>query len=141
MRGIERAELIGDERYEDMSRRVSKHEEVDAIITDWTKRRETKEAVSSLRVHDVICGPVHNIDDILAWPHMRERGMIVDIEHPTLGPLDSAKAPGFPFKFSEIKGGYATPAPLVGQHNGEILGGLLGVSDAELKELEDEGVV
>ena len=141
LRGIERADLIGDERYESMSDRVSKVEEVDAIITAWTKRHEAKEAVSSLRAHDVICGPVNNIDDILSWPHMRERGMIVDLEHPTLGALGSAKAPGFPFKFSEIKGGYATPAPLVGQHNGEILGGLLGVSDAELKELEDEGVV
>ena len=124
-----------------MSRRVSRVAEVDAIITEWTKRREAKEAVSSLRAHDVICGPVNTIEDILAWPHMRERGMIVDIEHPTLGTLKNAKAPGFPFKFSEMEGGYAAPAPLVGQHNAEILGGLLGVSDAELKELADEGVV
>lgn len=141
LRGVERADLIGDERYEDMSRRVSRVAEVDAIITEWTKRREAKEAVSSLRAHDVICGPVNTIEDILAWPHMRERGMIVDVEHPTLGTLKNAKAPGFPFKFSGMEGGYAAPAPLVGQHNAEILGGLLGVSDAELKELGDEGVV
>ena len=43
---------------------------------------------------------------------MRECGMIVDIEHPTLGTLGNAKAPGFPFKFSEVEGGYATSAPL-----------------------------
>ena len=124
-----------------MSRRVSRVAEVDATITEWTKRRETKEAVSWLRDHDVICGPVNSIDDILGWPHMQERGMIVDLEHPTLGILESAKAPGFPFKFSDMEGGYAAPAPLVGQHNAEILGGLLGVSDGELEKLSDEGVV
>ena len=68
-----------------MSKRVSRVAEVDATITEWTKRRETKEAVSSLRAHDVICGPVNSIDDILSWPHMQERGMIVDLEHPHPG--------------------------------------------------------
>ncbi len=141
LRGIERADLIGDERYEDMSRRVTRCAEVDGIIAAWTRRRETREAVSSLRAHDVICGPVNDIDAILSWPHMRARGMIRDLEHPTLGTLDGAKAPGFPFRFSEMRGGYASPAPLVGQHNEEVLGGLLGVSEAECARLKEEGVI
>lgn len=141
LRGIEREDLIGDERYEDMSRRVTRCAEVDELIGAWTRRRATKEAVASLRARDVICGPVNGIDEVLSWPHMRERGMIVDLEHPALGTLPDAKAPGFPLKFSEMEGGYAAPAPLVGQHNGEILGGLLGVPEAELEELRREGVV
>lgn len=141
LRGVERADLIGDARYEDMSRRVTRCAEVDAIIAEWTRGRATREAVSSLRAHDVICGPVNDIDAILSWPHMRARGMIADIEHPTLGTLDAAKAPGFPFRFSEMRGGYASPAPLVGQHNEEVLGGLLGVSEAECGRLKEEGVI
>lgn len=109
LRGIEREDLIGDERYEDMSRRVTRCAEVDELIGAWTRRRATKEAVASLRARDVICGPVNGIDDVLAWPHMRERGMIVDLEHPALGTLPDAKAPGFPLKFSEAEG--ATPPP------------------------------
>ncbi len=141
LRGIEREDLIGDARYEEMSDRVTRYAEVDGVITEWTKQRATKEAVAALRAHDVICGPVNDIHDILAWPHMRARGMIVDIEHPTLGRLEGAKAPGFPLQFSEMRGGYDAPAPLVGQHNEEILGGLLGVSSEELRRLADDGVL
>jgi len=141
LRAIGRELLIGDPRYEDMGDRVTRSEEVDALIAEWAGGRPTREAVRHLREYDVICGPVHTIEDILAWPHMRARGMLPNLPHPTLGEIEDVKAPGFPIKLSDTPGGYERPAPLVGQHNEEIFCGLLGLKREELTRLKAEGVV
>ncbi len=141
LKAIGRGDLIGDPRYADMTGRLENNEEIDEIIAAWTKERETAEAVSRLRKGGVICGPVRNIRDILAWPHLRERGMIGELPHPRLGTVPGVHAQGFPFKLEKSPGGYERPAPLIGEHNAEILGGLLGIDLAELEQLKKGGIL
>ena len=116
LRVIGRGDLIGDARYADMTGRLTHNEEIDALIGEWTKEREVGEAVHRLREGGVIYGPVRDIREILAWPHLRERGMIGEALHPTLGPLPGVHAPGFPIKLEKSPGGYERPAPLIGAH-------------------------
>ncbi|MEE9276075.1 MAG: CoA transferase [bacterium] len=141
LRAIGREALIGDSRYEDMTGRLAHNEEIDALISEWTRERTPEDAVRHLRGFEVICEIVRNIEDIKAWPHLRARGMLGDLPHPTLGPLEDVSAQGFPIKLSETPGGYGRPAPLVGQHNEEIYCGLLRMKPAELERLKEEGVV
>lgn len=141
LRAVGREDLINSDRYRHMTDRLTNNAEIDAIIGEWTCQRETAGAIRHLRECDVICGPVRNINDILAWPHMRERGMIETIEHPKLGSLPGVHAQGFPFKLSASPGGYERPAPLIGQHNEEIFGGLLGMKKDEIEKLRSGGVV
>jgi formyl-CoA transferase len=141
LKAIGRGDLIGDPRYADMTGRLENNEEIDEIIAAWTKERETAEAVSRLRKGGVICGPVRNIRDILAWPHLRERGMIGELPHPRLGTVPGVHAQGVPFKLEKSPGGYERPAPLIGEHNAEILGGLLGIDLAELEQLKKGGIL
>ncbi len=141
LRAVGRDDLIGDARYADMSGRLTNNAEIDAIVSEWTREHETNDAIRHLRQFDVICGPVRNIRDILAWPHMRERGMIETLEHPALGALSGVHAQGFPIKLSESPGGYERPAPLIGQHNDEIFGGLLGMTESEIDGLRAKGVI
>ena len=156
LRAVGREELVGDARYADLSGRITRNDEVDAVITEWTEKHTAEDALSALRRFaeeqraDVICGPVHTIEDILAWPHLKARNMLEDLPHPTLGPLSGVKTAGFPLKFSKSPGGYDAPAPLSGQHNdgrrprprrAEILGERLGLTKEEIEKLKEDGVI
>ena len=141
LRAVGRGELVGDPRYMDLSGRITNNDEVDAVITQWTEKHTVEEALSELRRFDVICGPVHTIKDILAWPHLKARGMIEDLPHPALGNLSSVKTAAFPLKFSKTPGGFEAPAPLSGQNNEEILGELLGLAKEEIDRLMEDGVI
>lgn len=141
LRTIGRGDLIGEARYADMTGRLTHNDEIDEIIAAWTREREVGEAVRLLREGGVICGPVRNIQDILAWPHLKERGMVGELPHPLLGQVPRVHAPGFPIKFEKSPGGYELPAPMIGEHNEEIFGGLLGIDSAGMNWLKDEGVI
>jgi len=141
LRAIERADLIGDARYGEMPDRLMHNDEVDALITEWTRTRKTEEAVDYLREADVICGPVRTIEDIKASQHMQDRGMLPPLQHPLIGNIPGLHAHGFPINFSETPGGYDHPAPLSGQHNEEIYCGLLGLSKEEVADLSNENII
>ena len=71
-------------------------------------------------------------------PHMHERGMLAEIEHPELGPIT---LPTSPLRLHGLEKAPAAPSPTVGQHNDEIYGGWLGLSAAELRALREEGAI
>lgn len=64
--------------------------------------------------------------------------MVKEIEHPTCGPM---KLVNTPVKYSYSEPSIRTPPPLLGQHTDEILSDIVGMDDAEIKVLRDEGVV
>jgi len=64
--------------------------------------------------------------------------MVKGIEHPTCGPM---KLVNTPVKYSYSEPSIRTPPPLLGQHTDEILSGIIGMDDGEIKALRDEGVV
>jgi CoA:oxalate CoA-transferase len=80
--------------------------------------------------------PVQNIAEALEDPQVRHRNMVVEVEHPLAG---SYKMPGNPIKMGQEE--VFRPAPALGQHNREVLGGLLGYSAGEMNALADRGVV
>jgi crotonobetainyl-CoA:carnitine CoA-transferase CaiB-like acyl-CoA transferase len=76
--------------------------------------------------------------DIAADAHMAARGDLVAVDDPVLGPLrQQAPFPRF------VGASLPTPAgaPRLGEHTREVLGGILGLSDAELDALASEGVI
>lgn len=139
-RTIGHADLIEKEGYAQIEDRLERNEEIDSIITAWTKEKKAEEAVRLLREGGVICSLVRTFEDIKAWPHLRERGMLTDLLHPTAGKVPGALAQGFPIQFSETPGSYESAAPIVGQHNTEIYRDLLGFGPGDLERLKREGI-
>ena len=86
---------------------------------------------------DVCVGPVNDFREAMDDPQLNARGMFVENEHPEAGKL---KLINFPVKMSLTPGEVRTPAPLLGQHNADVLREV-GVTKEEIEELKKEGII
>ena len=136
-RVIGRPELGDDPRFGDQRRRVACGDEVDAIVEAWTEKHTKHEAMEKLAGAGVPSGAVLDSGEILANRHLIERGMVVAMEHPMRGAFSM---PGSPIHLSDSPT-TVTRAPLLGEHNAEVYGALLGTSAEELERLARDGVV
>ena len=86
----------------------------------------------------VPAAPVNNVAEMAADPQVRAREMLVERDHPLYGRLTTT---GTPLKLSETPGRVRWLAPMPGEHNEEVLIGLLGHSRADLERWRAEGVI
>ena len=134
---IGRQDLIGDERYSDSRKRWDHNDEVTEMIENWTTRHTKYEVMNILGSAGAIVGACLNPKDIHTDPHLMERGMIVDVDHPKLGKFRTL---GSPIQMSDSPT-TVTAAPLLGQHTSEVLNEVLGYDEAKVGELAGQGVV
>ena len=131
--------LAADPRFHDTLGRNTHREEILQRIGEWVMAQPSlKECVAALDAAGVPCAPVQRIDQVVADPQVRARGMLFEQEHPVLGRVT---LPNVPFTFSDADVTPRTPAPLLGQHNREILCTILGYSAAQVAEMERDGVL
>jgi formyl-CoA transferase len=132
-----RPELGDDPALADRMGRVARNDELDAMVEAWTEKRTKHEVMETLGSAGIPCGAVLDSGEVLTDPSMAERGMIVDLDHPQRGRFPM---PGNPVRLSdsptEVK-----RAPLLGEHNAELLGRWLGCSVEELTALEKKKVI
>lgn len=136
---IERPDLVGHtgatsgpERAKNMSGWLGD------IINQWFSRQTKAEAVEKLLAAGLPVGPVQNAKEIFECPQVKARQLLIDVPDPILG---SVKLVGPAFKMSNSPQPVANPAPLLGQHNAEILAELLGYSEAQIARLKEENVI
>lgn len=134
---IGRTDVLNDPRFETPETRYDYRDEVDAIISAWTCRRTKVEAMKELGRAGVPAGAVFSTADLSADPYLQKRGMFVTVDHPMHGPI---LMPGFPLKMSESSVPIL-PAPLLGEHNEEVYGGILGMTEEEMDWLRQAGVI
>ena len=134
---IKREDLIDDPRFATPESRYEHKEIVDKLISSWTSQHTKYEAMELLGRESVPASAVLSTTDISEDPYLRERGMIVEVEHPIRGKL---VMPGNSMRLS-ASNIPIEPAPLLGQHNDEIYKQLFEFSDDELAELRNKGVI
>jgi crotonobetainyl-CoA:carnitine CoA-transferase CaiB-like acyl-CoA transferase len=122
-----------------MAGRMARHDALDAELTAWCAARPAKEVVDTLWPAGVpVAVNVHPCDQ-LEFPQLVARDFFEHVEHPVHG--DSVHV-RFPFRLPGETGRvHRRPAPLLGEHNREVFGDLLGLSDADLAALEAAGVI
>jgi len=96
------------------------------------------EAVDFLVGAGVPAAPVYDVDEVVGDPQLEAREMFVDVDHARAGRV---RVPNFPVKFSRTPGRVSRAAPLLGEHNEEILVGVLELSQEEVQELVRKGVI
>jgi crotonobetainyl-CoA:carnitine CoA-transferase CaiB-like acyl-CoA transferase len=132
-----RPEWADDERFEDNAARKRNEPALDAEIEAWTKDRTAGDLEASLVAAGLVAGKVLGVAGVSRNEQLRDRGFIVELDHPETGSLDYV---GVPVRFSGTPGGATMPAPLHGQHSWEVLSSLLDMSRDEYEALEAEGI-
>jgi crotonobetainyl-CoA:carnitine CoA-transferase CaiB-like acyl-CoA transferase len=118
---------------------LKRHEPVlEAALRDWCAGREATAAVSTLQAAGVSAGPVHATLDLLEDPQLRKAGFWRYAERDFSG---RHLAPLTPYTLDGERPPLTNPTPTLGQHNGEVLGGLLGLSPVEIERLTRDGVI
>ena len=135
---IGRQDLIGDERFEAQRERNNYWDEVSEMITSWTSTHDKLEVMRIMSEAGVPCGAVMDSVDIFSNPHLIERSMIVDMEHPQRGTM---KFPGNPIKMGNWGEPEIKSPPLLGADNESVYGEILGLSAEEVANLKARGVV
>ena len=136
---MDRPELADDERYATHNARGENAAELDAVIAEWTRTMTADELNAVLDRHAVVVGPIYSIADIAEDPQYRARGMLRRVQDEVFGDI---AVPGIVPRLSETEGDIAwLGSPEPGSHNQEVYGGILGLGDDELMELENDGII
>jgi CoA:oxalate CoA-transferase len=135
---IDRPDLGTSAHYQTNADRVTWRKELDAEIEAWCARKDAGSIVDLLRSARVPCAPVRDVNTLHADPQMAAREMLVNVQHPRIGPLT---VPGVPVKLSGSPGCVTRPAPTLGQHNTEVYGELLGLSAVDVTRLREERAI
>ncbi len=136
---MEQPELADDARFATHLARGDNQEELEGIVGAWAKLHTAADIDRILNEAGVICGPIYTIEDIFEDEQFRARDMLVTHEDPDFGEYIG---PGIVPKFSDTPGEVRWSATWEeGSHNRDVYGGLLGVSDEELAELKEQGVL
>lgn len=135
---IGRDDLVRDADFSDPQRRLARAREVDDVVADWVAARTLCEALSILEAHDVAAAPVYDITDLVDDEQLTHRGVFVSVPDAELGPM-TVQAP-VP-RFSQASGAVGHLGPRLGEHNEQVLKELLGLSDNDIDELRQRGVI
>jgi crotonobetainyl-CoA:carnitine CoA-transferase CaiB-like acyl-CoA transferase len=137
-RAMQRPDLIDDQRFHTIVQRMRHRAELDNIISSWTTRHQKDWLMATLQAWQVPAGAVLNPRELFSDPHLRRRGFWEAISDFSAGPQEYY---GRPYRSSLFNFKTRTPTPTLGQHNRQILGGLLGLTDDELDSLEADGII
>jgi succinyl-CoA---D-citramalate CoA-transferase len=133
-----RSDLPRDPRFATLADRAKHADEINAIVAEWTAARPAANVEAAAVAHGVPVANAYTAADIAGDAHMAARGDLVAVEDPVLGPLrQQAPFPRFVSEPSPAPAG----APRLGEHTRDVLGGILGLSDAELDGLAADGVI
>lgn len=134
---MKQAALADDSRFATATLRKQNEDELDRIITDWTRKFDQFELEQALQRAGIAAAVVASAKDVAGDQHLDARGFFVRLRHPEIGVFTHA---GIPWRFSATPVTVRSPAPQLGEATEYVFKELLGHSDAEYKALLAEGV-
>ena len=127
-----------EEAYSSTFNRWNNRETLDNHISEWTRNYTHYEVMEKLQKAGVAAMPSFNAEEILSDPHVDARQMFNRVTHPVLGEkvvLNPA------WKLSKTPAKIKKCSPLLGEHNEEVFGGILGMSNDAIKSMIDEEII
>jgi CoA:oxalate CoA-transferase len=137
--GLNIQDLAEDPRFCNRGKRLENKELLLSMLQDVFLQKTGEEWIDKLNEAQVPAGPINTVDKILNDPHIKERNMVLNIDHPKAGLL---KLAGNPIKFEgESEEGKYTYPPMFGEHTDEILQSLLDLNESEIINLKNNKVL
>ncbi len=133
-----RPELASDERFATLEARLAHQDELDDIVSDWTRQREMGEAEAALQARGVPAHAVQNSTEAVRDPQLLHRGHFVRLDHEVHG---TTTVEGSRFRLSRTPARIERSAPTFGRDNQYVLETLLGYSQERIAELAAAGVL
>jgi len=135
---IGRPELKTDPRFADFATRIKHRDLVKEEVKAWMECRSAAEIEAALDGKRIPCGRVLNTHAVNEDINLKTRGMIAEL---TAEDGRTIPVPGIPLKLSASPGTIRSRGPEAGEHNHEVLSGLLGMTDEEIEALKNKGVI
>ncbi len=132
-----REDMIDDPRYRTNNDRAAHGAEVVEAVSAWTAKH-TKDELTAILGGQIPYGPVNDVTDIYRDPHVRARGMLVEVEQPGID--RKVTIAGTPIHMLGTPGGVERRSPLLGEHTDEVLGEF-GFSREDIDALKADKVV
>jgi crotonobetainyl-CoA:carnitine CoA-transferase CaiB-like acyl-CoA transferase len=129
--------LLADERFATNAKRVENRNLVTETLTPVMRSKTTAEWIGALEALKIGCGPINTLEQVFADPQVQARGCVVEMPHAS---GQTVKVIANPVRLSATPPAYASAPPTLGQHTAEVLGGLLGMGEAEIAALKEKGV-
>jgi len=126
------------ERYATHHARGENQEELDDLISGWSRQRTAEEVLEVMREASVPAGKLFTAEDMLSDEQYAARQNIVTVDDPEIGPFPMQNVVP---RLSEIPGEVRWTGPELGQHNDEVFKELLGMSEEDLDGLRERGIV
>jgi crotonobetainyl-CoA:carnitine CoA-transferase CaiB-like acyl-CoA transferase len=128
-----------DAALDTLAGRRAAHDAIDTEVRAWTRDRDRTGLVAELRALGIPASEVASPCRLLQTnPQLQARHYFETTEHSVVGAMP---LPSLPFRSANTDRWLRTPAPTLGQHNERVLGGVLGLSPADLAALEADGVI
>ena len=140
-RVIGRPDLADDQRFATNDARMQNHDAIDSIISAWTGGVSKFEAMDTLQAAGVRDGAVFDARDMHLDRHAQARGMLEKVRYPTERKIGERVMIGRPWRLNRLPVSIQGPGPALGEHNREVIQGLLGYDDTRYAELELAGIV
>lgn len=137
-RAIDRPDLAEDPDYVDPVPRQARAREIDELVASWVSRHTLDKAMAVFEEAEVAAAPVYDARQLMADPHLRERGTFLEVDDPDLGPV-TVQAPVA--LLSETPGEVDFLGRALGADNDAVFGGLLGVDPERLAALRSAGTI
>jgi CoA:oxalate CoA-transferase len=138
-RVLGREDLLDDPAFASTPSRAARMEEIDGLVSDWTRARTKGQVLAELTQAHVPCAPVQTTREVVEDPHLQARGVWADIDHPRRG---RTRVPVSPIRLhASPPPAVERPAPLLGQDTDRVLAELLGTTSDELAALHAAGVI
>ena len=127
-----------DRRFATVSQRRKQVDELDALLTDWTKGHSPEEAVAILQGAGIPAGAVQSARDLACDPQLAARDFFITLDHPLLGKV---RSDNFPFRLPDSRPKDWQPAPSLGADNDYVFGALLGLKTEEISLLKEKEII
>jgi len=128
---------LENSKFSTMESRIINRNELDLYINEWSSGLEAYSVMKMLQENDIPCGVVQNGKEVFCDNHLRDRKFYSSVDYDGTGPID------YPDQFLRLSktAGTLSWCSKMGANNSMVFGELLGMSEAEVRNLENKGIL